>query len=399
MTESKPKKICVVTGTRAEYGLLSGVMQAIQAQGQLDLQVVACAAHLSEKHGMTLNQILADGFDVDAQVPMLAEGDDQYAMTQSVGRGVMGFADAYRKLEPDVLLILGDRYEILAAAQAALLMQIPIAHIHGGEVTEGAVDEAIRHAITKMASLHFAAAESYRLRIIQMGEQPDCVFNVGAPGLDRIQNMAWLSQAELQQDLGIQIGSPVFLVTYHPVTWGHVQGQALEALQSLFAALETFETATVIWTGANADADGEKINTWVQEWIAQSKLNVVFKTSLGSLRYLSLMKLADVVVGNSSSGIIEAPAVGTATVNIGDRQKGRLRSPSVIDCDESTESIKQALQLALSDEHQAVTMKKQSLYGLGDSAVQIARVLSEFNVNPSEGKKFYDLPDWQPQSV
>ncbi|WP_028486242.1 UDP-N-acetylglucosamine 2-epimerase [Thiomicrorhabdus chilensis] len=399
MAESKPKKICVVTGARAEYGLLSGVMQAIQAQAELELQVVACAAHLSEKHGMTLNQILADGFEVDAQVPMLVEGDDEYAITQSVGRGVIGFADAYRKLEPDILLILGDRYEILAAAQAALLMQIPIAHIHGGEKTEGAVDEAIRHAITKMASLHFAAAESYRLRIIQMGEQPDSVFNVGAPGLDRIRKLALLSETELQQDLGIHIDSPLFLVTYHPVTWGHVQGQVLEALQNLFAALETFEEATVVWTGANADADGEKINAWVQEWAAQTKLNVFFKTTLGSLRYLSLMKFADVVVGNSSSGIIEAPVMGTATVNIGDRQKGRLRSPSVIDCDESTESIKQALQLALSEEHQAVTMKKQSLYGSGDSANQVAEILSACNINKSAGKKFYDLPDWQPQSV
>ncbi len=388
------KKICVVTGTRAEYGLLSGVMARIQLEPALQLQVIACAAHLSEKHGMTVNQILADGFQVDQRVEMLEDTaeDSQLAVVESVARGVSGFGHAYQSLKPDVVLVLGDRYEILAAAQAALLMNIPIAHIHGGEVTEGAVDEAIRHAITKMASLHFTAAESYRKRVIQMGERPDTVFNVGAPGLDVIHKMDFLSREALEGDLKLKLklDAPVFLVTYHPVTWGNTQG--VQALENLCLALEHFEEATVIWTGANADAEGRHLNDFIQNWVRLTPLNAHFVTSLGSLRYLSLMKLADAVVGNSSSGIIEAPAVGVPTVNIGTRQKGRLRSPSVIDCDESAYSIEQALHRALSPEHKQVADKKTSVYGQGESAKLICDRLVHFSVSHLAGKPFYDLP-------
>jgi len=385
------RKICVVTGTRAEYGLLTNVMREIQTHSMLQLQIVACAAHLSEQHGMTVHQILADGFKVDARVEMLDETDDsKLAVAKAVAKGVAGFADAFNALQPDCVLVLGDRYEILAAAETALLLNIPIAHIHGGEVTEGAVDEAIRHAISKMATLHFTAAEAYQKRVIQMGEQPSCVFNVGAPGLDVIQTMPKLTQAELEENLNVKINRPVCLVTYHPVTWS--EGQGLEALNALFKALETLSNATVIWTGANADEQGQTINQAVQDWMKTSSLNGLFVTSLGSQRYLSLMALADTVIGNSSSGIIEAPAIGVPTVNIGSRQQGRLRSPSVIDCDESQVAIESALQKALSADFQTLAQQKLSVYGRGQTAHLIAKQLAIFPFELHRGKVFYDLP-------
>jgi len=391
VTSANPlKKICVVTGTRAEYGLLTNVMREIKASTQLKLQLVACAAHLSERHGMTVNQIVSDGFKVDARVEMLGESDDRLAMAKAVAKGVAGFAEAYEALQPDCVLLLGDRYEILAAAQSALLMNIPIAHIHGGEVTEGAVDEAIRHAITKMATLHFTAAEPYRQRVIQMGEQPDRVFNVGAPGLDVINTMPRLTKEALEKELNLNFNRPVCLVTYHPVTWGDDSG--LQALNDLFLALESFSEATVIWTGANADAQGQQINALVEQWIAGSALAAKFVTSLGSQRYLSLMAIADVVIGNSSSGIIEAPATGTSTVNIGTRQQGRLRSPSVIDCHDDKESMIEAIQTALSPEFQHVAQQKQSVYGSGQTAQRITETLTAFEFDRITGKAFYDLP-------
>ena len=255
LVNTVPKKICVVTGTRAEYGLLSNVMREIQKNSALKLQVVACAAHLSEKHGMTVNNIIADGFRVDARVEMLDEkADSQLAVAKAVAKGISGFADAFEVLQPDCILVLGDRYEMLAAAQTALLLTIPIAHIHGGEVTEGAMDEAIRHAITKMASLHFTAAEPYRQRVIQMGEQPSSVFNVGAPGLDVIKTTSMFPLKELEKELQIKFRKPLCLVTYHPVTWA--KGSGINGLNGLFSALVTLQNATVIWTGANADQIG-----------------------------------------------------------------------------------------------------------------------------------------------
>jgi len=392
-----PKKICVVTGTRAEYGLLTNVMKAIKNHPALQLQIVACAAHLSPQHGMTVNQIIEDGFKVDARVEMLDDSDDSHvAMVKAVAKGVAGFADAYNDIKPDCVLLLGDRYEILAAAETALLMNIPIAHIHGGEVTEGAVDEAIRHAITKMSTVHFTAAETYKSRVIQMGEQPLNVFNVGAPGLDVIHQMTLLTQQALETDLKLKLSRPVCLVTYHPVTWAENKG--INALNDLFLALdklaicEATKNATVIWTGANADEQGQKINQLVKEWVERTQLNAKFVTSLGSKRYLSMMALADVVVGNSSSGIIEAPAMGIPTVNIGTRQQGRLRSPSVIDCPEDQASISKALKQAFTQDFQTLAQQKISVYGGGETATLISAKLADYPFNKKIGKAFYDLP-------
>lgn len=378
------KKICVVTGTRAEYGLLSGLMREIQLHSELSLQLVACAAHLSKEHGMTVNQIIADGFEVDECIEMLEEGDSTKAVAKSVALGVSGFSEAFERLQPDCLVLLGDRYEILAAAQTALLMNIPIAHIHGGEVTQGAVDDSIRHAITKMASLHFVAAEPYRNRVIQMGEQPDRVFNVGAPGLDYIEKIKYVSQNDLETFLALSLNPPLFLVTFHPVTLDVIKGQ--ESLKNLFSALDQFPEATVIWTGANADAQGKFYNDLIQDWLAQTHLNVKFVQSLGSVRYLSLMKLANLVIGNSSSGIIEAPAMGLATVNIGNRQAGRLMANSIFSADESKESIGQMIQTAMAFEGPV-----NCLYGKGDSAKSMVALLAQTDLSGLSKKVFYDL--------
>ena len=383
------KKVCVVTGTRAEYGLLSNLLKEINQHASLTLQLIVCAAHLSPKHGMTIEQILADGFSIDAKVEMLGESDSDMAIAQSVAKGIIGFSTAFDQLSPDIVLVLGDRYEILAASETALLMKIPLGHIHGGEVTEGAMDDAIRHAITKMATLHFVAAEAYRTRVIQMGEQPQSVFNVGAPGLDLIQSINYLSKNQLEFDLQIKLNTPIFLVTYHPVTWGSDSG--LGALKNLFKALERFPQATVIWTSANADATGNELNRLIQDWCQETYLSTKFVSSLGSQRYLSLMKLADIVIGNSSSGIIEAPALGVPTVNIGKRQKGRLRSPSVIDCDESEEQIQLAIVQAMSKPFKAIIKASKPAYGKGRAASKIIKILKSYDFNRDISKPFYDL--------
>lgn len=384
--EESAKKICVVTGTRAEYGLLSGVMHEIVQNSVLSLQVIACAAHLSQDYGMTVNQIIADGFVVDERVEMLETGDTTITMAKSVARGITGFVEAFERLQPDCILVLGDRYEILAAAQTAMLMNIPIAHIHGGEVTLGAVDDSIRHAITKMANLHFVAAEPYRNRVIQMGEQPNRVFNVGAPGIDYIEKIQYLSQPALEGFLELNLSSPLFVVTFHPVTLDVNKGQ--ESLQNLFSTLEKFPEATIIWTGTNADAQGHLYNYLIQNWIAQTDLNIKFVQSLGSIRYLSLMKLASLVIGNSSSGIIEAPAMGVATVNIGNRQAGRLMANSIFSADESIESIGQTIQAAMEFEDPV-----NSLYGKGDSAKSIAEILAQTDLSDLNNKVFYDVKE------
>lgn len=390
MVNTVKRKVCVVTGTRAEYGLLSGLMTKLQTHEAAELQIVACAAHLSEAYGYTLQTIVDDGFTVDAQVPMLSEKDEGgLSIAKAVARGVSGFAEAFSKLTPDVVVVLGDRYEILAAAQTALLMHIPLAHIHGGEVTEGAVDEALRHAITKMATLHFTAAEAYGQRVIQMGEQPERVFNVGSPGLDVIRQVTPMTVAELESDLGMSLGDELILVTYHPVTWSEDKGAA--ALQTLMAALESRPNATVIWTGANADEQGKIINETVQKWIENTTLNAKFVMSLGLRRYVSVLALAKAVVGNSSSGIIEAPAMQTPTVNIGRRQQGRLRATSVLDCGERQEEIQACLQQALSTEFQKLAQHTLSCYGDGNTAEKMVQTLLDFPLQKALGKTFYDV--------
>ena len=392
------KKVAIVTATRAEYGLLSNLIKAVDAHPNLDCQLLVTGAHLVVEQGLTVESIRAAGIEIAAEIPILSEtaatADNETVMlSDAVAQATAGFARAFARLKPDCVVVLGDRYELLGICSAALLSHVPIVHIHGGEVTEGAMDEAIRHAITKMAHLHFVAAEPYRQRVIQMGEQPQCVLNVGAPGLDVIGTTDFLSKDALSEFLDMPLTSPIFLVTYHPVSWGKTEGMA--ALHNLFQAIEQFPDATVIWTAANTDASGAELNQQIKQWVSTTQMNVKFVTSLGSQRYLSLMKVCDVVLGNSSSGIIEAPAMGVATVNIGERQTGRLRAPSVIDCGEEQDVIVKALKQSLTPEFKALTAKKLSCYGQGTSAKEMVEQLEKvlLSKNACLGvKSFYDLP-------
>jgi UDP-N-acetylglucosamine 2-epimerase (non-hydrolysing)/GDP/UDP-N,N'-diacetylbacillosamine 2-epimerase (hydrolysing) len=343
--------------------------------------------HLSPEFGLTHRQIEADGFTIDAKVEMLLSSDTAVGIAKSMGLGVIGFAQALDDLQPDMLVVLGDRFEILAAAQAALVLQIPIAHIHGGETSEGAFDEGIRHAISKMAQWHFVAAEPYRKRVVQMGESPDRVFNYGAPGLDQLSKLHWLTRQELESTLETEMRAPVFLVTYHPVTLAG--GDPVDAMTELLNALKAFPDATVIFTYPNADTGGRALIECIDSFVAKHRKTSRAFVSLGQRRYLSLMREADVIIGNSSSGLTEAPALKKATVNIGDRQKGRLKGTSVIDAAENVQDIVRAIQLALSNEFCASLPETVSLYGQGSVSQKIKSTLK--SVTPRVRKPFFDI--------
>jgi UDP-hydrolysing UDP-N-acetyl-D-glucosamine 2-epimerase len=381
------RTIGVVTGSRADYGLLRSLLDAIKADHDLKLQIIATGMHLSPEFGLTIRQIEADGFVVDARVDMLLSADSPAATAKSMGLGVIGFADALTHLSPDILVVLGDRFEILAAAQAALVMRIPLAHIHGGETSEGAFDEGIRHALTKMSMWHFVAAETYRNRVIQMGEAPDRVFNVGAPGLDQLDALQWLDRQALQTALQVPLSSPLLLVTYHPVTLANEDPTL--PMSELLAALERFPEATIVFTYPNADTGGRKLIDMIDGFVAQSPSRRHAFVSLGQQRYLSLMKLADVVVGNSSSGLTEAPALKRATVNIGDRQKGRLKASSVIDAAEQRDDIERALEQAQSPGFTQALAGTVSLYGQGKAGWAIKERLK--TVSLTVQKSFFDI--------
>lgn len=383
------RKICVVTGTRAEYGLLYWLMKEIQADDALELQVIATGAHLSPEFGLTYCEIEKDGFAINAKVEMLLSSDSAAGVTKSIGIALIGFADAFARLSTDIAVVLGDRYEILAAAEAAMMANIPIAHIHGGELTEGAIDDSIRHAITKMAHLHFVAAPEYRNRVIQMGENPAHVYEVGAVGIDNIVKMPLMSRHELEESIQFALGEKYFLVTYHPVTVSNAKHSY--ALQNLFDALDCFPEYRVLFTKSNSDAGGREINRQIDVYAERRKDRVVCCTSLGQLRYLSAMKHAAAVVGNSSSGILEAPVLKASTVNIGDRQKGRLRFPSVIDCAEEKGAIVAAIQKALSEDFRQGLEDMVIPHSDGNIAVRIKNVLRDVPLEGLFQKQFFDL--------
>jgi len=381
------RKICIVTGTRAEYGLLYWLMKEIQADPDLQLQLIATGMHLSPEFGLTYRTIEDDDFIIDAKVEMLLSSDTPVGIAKSIGLGVIGFADALERLQPDILVVLGDRYEILAATQAALVARIPVAHLHGGETTEGAIDENIRHAITKMSHLHFVAAEPYRTRVIQLGEHPDTVFNVGALGIENINRLSLLNRDQFQKSISFDIGETCFMVTYHPATLGSTSSRC--AMQSLLDALDHYPDAKIIFTKPNSDTDGRIIGQMIDEYAAKNSGRVVAFTSLGQVRYLSALLLVDAVIGNSSSGLIEAPACHVPTVNIGDRQAGRLKSSSVIDCTESAEAIIAAVDTALSPQFRESAKQCTSPYGCGNSAALIRDYLKQAHLDTV--KRFFDL--------
>jgi UDP-N-acetylglucosamine 2-epimerase (non-hydrolysing)/GDP/UDP-N,N'-diacetylbacillosamine 2-epimerase (hydrolysing) len=385
---SPRRSIAVVTGSRADYGLLRWIMEAIRASSELSLSVIATGMHFATDLGATYTAIEADGFEIAARVDMLLVGDTAQSMTKSVGVGVLGFCDALDRLRPDVLLLLGDRFEVFSAATAAMLLSIPIAHVHGGETTEGAVDESIRHAITKMAHIHFAAAAPYARRIQQMGENPANVHNVGAPGIEGIRRLQLLSRDALARSLDVTIGEKLFAVTYHPATLANHGPE--RAVQSLLDALDKHPDATIVCTRANADPAGRSINSMLEKYCEQ-RPNAHLFSSLGQLRYLSLLSHADVVIGNSSSGIIEAPFFRTPTVNIGDRQAGRLRAASVIDCEDGASAIASAIAMALSETFRASIENVSNPYGDGNTAQLVVDVLRSVDLGQLKKKRFYDV--------
>jgi len=383
------KKICVVTGTRAEYGLLRWVMEGIRESDQLELQVIATGMHLSPEFGLTYREIEADGFKIDRKVEMLLSADTPSSISKSMGIAMIGFADALEQLKPNLVLLLGDRYEIFAAAAAAMIAKIPIAHLHGGETTEGASDEAIRHSITKMAHLHFVAAEDYRKRVIQLGEHPDRVFLVGGLGIENIMRLPLLNRQELEQALDFPLGKRNLLVTFHPVTLE--QETSAPQMQGLLQALTLQQDTHLIFTMPNADTDGRVLFKMIEDFVKEQPETRKAFTSLGQLRYLSCLRHVNAVVGNSSSGLAEAPSFRIGTINIGDRQRGRLKAKSVIDCEPNQQSIQKAFERLYSNAFQEQLASVRNPYGEGGASEKIVRVLEKLPFEDILKKKFYDL--------
>lgn len=383
------KKICFFTGTRAEYGLLKPLMEDIKQDPELKLQLLVTGMHLAVEFGNTYQLIEGDGFSIDEKVKILDDEDSVLSTCKSIGRGITGFAEAFNRLQPDILVLLGDRSETFAAATAALLCQLPIAHLHGGEITQGAYDEAFRHAISKMSHLHFVATETYRQRVIQLGEQPDSVHNVGAIGLDYLEKETFLERDELETSLNFSFGKQSALVTFHPVTLE--QGSAAEQFNQLLAALDQFDKLQIIFTKANADTEGRTINRIIDQYVATHPHKTIALTSMGHLRYLSSMRIVDIVVGNSSSGILEAPSFGVPTVNIGNRQTGRIKAASIIDCEPEQTAIISACHKALSNQFKSMALKVDNPYRQKGTASRIKKIIKHMNTINLQ-KSFYDVP-------
>lgn len=384
------RRIAVVTGSRAEYGLLYRLIGLLHRDEGAELQLIVTGAHLSPAHGLTVSEIERDGFPIAAKVDMELGADDAAGLAAAMGRGLAGFGAAFAQLKPDFAVVLGDRYEILSAASAAMLARVPIAHLHGGEATFGLIDEAVRHAVTKMAHLHFVSADPYARRVIQMGEAPERVFNVGALALDTIAHSALPGAGAVLEEIGLAGGGPLLMLTYHPVTLTEDTG--LSGVRALLAALEKLpETHRILVTGTNADTAGRGVAGLIEDFAKRQRSRVRFVNSLGHLRYLSVLEAAHAAVGNSSSGIIEAPALGTPTVNIGPRQDGRLRAPSVIDCGEEEGEISAAIERALSEDMQKLAARRATPYGTGQAAEKIMDVLMSTDPSSLIIKTFHDL--------
>lgn len=382
------RKICFVTGTRAEYGLLSRLMRLVKEDKNLRLQVIATNMHLMPEYGETYKEIEKDGFTIDKKVYMHKPSDDAHGIISSMAEEMQGMNDALSELKPDILVLLGDRYEILVAAQVALIHRVPIAHIHGGEVTEGAFDDAIRHSVTKMSSLHFTSCEEYRHRVIQMGEQPSRVFDVGSLGVENIKAVPLMTKDELEASLDFKIDTQTILVTYHPVTLG---SDPAKDIREFLDALDQFKDLKVIFTMPNSDTGRDAIALAVENYVEKHSNSVKAYTSLGLRRYLSTLQFVKVAVGNSSSGIIEVPSFGIPTLNIGDRQKGRLASKSVINCGTSKDEVIAGLKLCLSEEMQKAAKTYENPYAKPNTAQLIFQELKDVELTGLNLKTFYNL--------
>ncbi|MBD5549012.1 MAG: UDP-N-acetylglucosamine 2-epimerase (hydrolyzing) [Lachnospiraceae bacterium] len=387
------KKICVVTGTRAEYGLLKPLIEKINNDKDMELQLVVTGMHLSPEFGLTYQEIVQDGFEITERNEMLLSSDTPNGITKSVGLGTIGFAEIFTRIVPNMLVILGDRYEMLAAATAAMIHRIPIAHIHGGELTEGVIDESIRHALTKMSILHFTSTEKYRNRVIQLGEQPDRVFCVGALGVENIKRQTLMSKKELENSICFKLDKPYILVTFHPITLE--DNTVKKQFEDLLETLDSIKDYRIVFTKANADTDGRIINQKIDAYVSKNKNRAVAFASLGMVRYLSALQYCDMVVGNSSSGIIEVPSFHIPTVNIGDRQKGRVRGKSVIDCACTPKEITNAIRIAQMMNRSNTLKNEDNPYEGKNTSETILSVIRKYLESGVDLKKhFYDV-NWR----
>ncbi|MFA6189481.1 MAG: UDP-N-acetylglucosamine 2-epimerase [Sulfuricurvum sp.] len=382
------KKVCVVTGTRAEYGQLYWLMKEIEADPALKLQLIVTGMHLSPEFGLTYKDIEKE-FAIDKKIEMLLSSDTSTGVSKSMGLAQISFAESFEELKPDVVVVLGDRYEIFSAVSAAMIARLPIAHLHGGETTEGAFDESIRHCITKMSHLHFTAAQEYHNRVIQLGEHPDRVFNVGGMGIENIKRLKLLDKEGFETSIDFKLADKNILVTFHPVTLEN--STAASQFQKLLNVLDTLRDTHIIFTKANSDTDGRIINQMIDDYVAKNKDKSIAFASLGQIRYLSALQFMDAVVGNSSSGLSEAPSFNIGTINIGDRQKGRLKAQSVIDCEPMQANIAQAFERVYSDDFQESLKTVKNPYGDGNASKLIIDVIKKVDLSNILKKSFYDL--------
>lgn len=384
----KKRKICVITGSRAEYGLLFWLIKSIKEDPKLELQLIVTGMHLSPEFGLTYKKIIKDGFLITKKIELLMSSDSSIGISKSIGLGVISFSEVLMDLNPDICVVLGDRFEIFSAVVASMVSRIPIAHIHGGELTQGAIDEAIRHSITKMSHLHFVATNEYAKRVIQLGENPNTVFNFGSPCIDNIKNLKLFERSKFEKLIDFKLGKLNFLVTFHPVTLENKTSE--NQFKELLMALSNFKNAKIIFTIPNADTDGRIIINMINKYVKENYINSISFKSLGQQKYLSALMHVDLVIGNSSSGLIEAPSFKIPTINIGDRQKGRIKATSVIDCEPNSKNITDAITKSLSNEFQENLDKTKNPYGNGGASLKIKNILKNFNFNSILKKHFRD---------
>lgn len=385
----RKRKIAVITGTRAEYGLLYWIIEGIKDDPELELQLLVTGMHLSPEFGMTVSSIMEAGIPITKKIETLLSSDTPIGISKSMGLGMISFSEAFAELEPDLCLVLGDRFEIFSAVSAAMIARIPVAHCHGGEATEGSVDEPIRHSVTKMSHLHFTSTEEYRTRVIQLGEQPDRVFNVGALGIENIYRLDLLGRKEFEESIEFEMGDPTFMVTYHPVTLENKSSK--KQCMALLEAFDDFPEAKIIFTMPNADTDGRVIINLIEKYVKEHPERAITFKSLGQLRYLSALKYVDVVIGNSSSGLIEVPSFNVPTINIGDRQKGRVAGPTVINSDSEYKDISESIRSALDPKFREKIKEEKNPYDQGFSSNKILSILKDYPLENILKKKFYNL--------
>ncbi len=382
------RKICVITTARSDYGLLKSILHEIHNDADLELQLVVTGMHLSYEYGYSVDRIVQDGFPIAQRVEILLSSNSRQGMVKSTGLAMISFADSLTQLAPDIVVVLGDRFENFAAASAANLMNIPVAHIHGGELTFGATDDSMRHAITKLSHIHFPVCEVYKNRILQMGEPASHVFNFGAPGLDYLDHFSFLSKEQLNSELGFQFGKPTFLITFHSIT--RDVENSLEHIQIVIAALDSFQEATLIFTEANADAGGQVINNCIRDYVKHNSQRMFLFKELGLPNYISIAGHADVVIGNSSSGVIEIPCIGKPSINIGSRQDGRIHPDSVIDVELNSASIVDAITQALTAEFRSYAKAVAIPFKQKNTSKRLVNLLKTLNLDSILYKKFSD---------